>query len=185
MNVLDDSDENLVERAVASDRAAFAALLSRHYDQIFRLAFKWCGNREDAEDVAQDVCIRLSRALAQFDRRSRFSTWLYRVVLNAVNDHHRRHQANQRKLAEWSNEPSRPQVQSAQGEAIDAQLQELWQAVRLLPERQCNAVMLVYGEELSHAEAAQIMGCAEGTVSSNIHDAKKRLKGLLLQEADS
>ena len=76
MNASQISDEHLVKRAVRGDRAGFAALISRHYETIFRIAWKWCGNRDDAEDIAQDVCLRLARNIARFDGNSHFSTWL-------------------------------------------------------------------------------------------------------------
>lgn len=182
MNASEISDELLVERAVSGDRAGFAALVSRHYDLMFRVAWKWCGNRSDAEDIAQDVCLRLARNIASFDGNARFSTWLYRVVLNATRDHHRRQQADARKLADWIVDPTQMLQSTADLPTDDPRLEQLWQAVRLLPQKQCDAVMLVFAEGLSHGEAAQILGCAEGTVSSNIHDAKKKLKHLLKQE---
>ncbi|MEM7290488.1 MAG: sigma-70 family RNA polymerase sigma factor, partial [Pseudomonadota bacterium] len=156
-------------------------LISRHYDLIFRIAWKWCGSRDDAEDITQDVCLRLARNLASFDGNARFSTWLYRVVLNATRDHHRRKQADARKLADWQADPTQAMQTTADMPNQDRQLEELWQAVRQLPQKQCETVMLVFGEELSHGEAAQILGCAEGTVASNIHDAKRKLRCLLKQ----
>ncbi|MEP1207788.1 MAG: RNA polymerase sigma factor [Rhizobiaceae bacterium] len=183
MDAMNESDDHLVQRAVSGDRAGFAALLSRHYDLIFRVAWKWSGQREDAEDITQDVCIRLGRSIASYNGTSSFTTWLYQVVLNATRDHHRRRQASAKKLAAFANEPTRPLVQAPSSDHKDEQASELWHAVRQLPTRQCDAVMLVFGEELTHGEAALVMGCAEGTVSSNIHDAKKRLKQLLVKEA--
>ena len=183
MNVKEDSDDRLVQRAIAGDRAGFAALVSRHYDLIFRVAWKWCGNREDAEDIAQDICVRLGRSIASYDSNARFTTWLYQVALNATRDHHRKQDANRRKLADFYNEPTRPLDHSPSNEGDEETLTNLWQAVRQLPDRQRDAVMLVFGEALTHGEAAKVMGCAEGTVSSNIHDAKKRLKKLLIEEA--
>lgn len=182
MDAETDSDNQLVQRAIAGDRAGFAALVSRHYDMMFRVAFKWSGNREDAEDIAQDVCARLGRSIASYDGKSQFTTWLYQVVLNATRDHHRRQEVNRRKMSDFANELTTSHDQSAVDNDIDDALQSLWQAVRLLPQRQCDSVMLVFAEELTHADAARVMGCAEGTVSSNIHDAKKRLKKLLLEE---
>ena len=178
-----ESDEGLVARAVAGDRAGFAALVSRHYDMMFRVAWKWCGNREDAEDIAQDVCVRLGKTISSYSGQAKFSTWLYRVVLNAVHDHQRKRASHARKLNDWANEPTRVDIQEAEPADDEDAASELWQAVRQLPQRQRDAVLLVYGEELSHAEAARAMECAEGTVASNIHDAKKRLKVLLQQEA--
>ncbi|NKB51784.1 MAG: sigma-70 family RNA polymerase sigma factor [Rhizobiaceae bacterium] len=183
MNAQEDSDGQLVQRAIAGDRAGFAALVSRHYDLIFRVAWKWSGNREDAEDIAQDVCARLGRSITSYSGSAQFTTWLYQVVLNATRDHYRKQQANSRKLKEFSNEPTQSLVQMPSDGGDEDALTSLWQAVRKLPTRQCDAIMLVFGEELTHGEAAKVMGCAEGTVSSNIHDAKKRLKLLLVQEA--
>ena len=182
MNAAELSDEILVKRAVGGDRASFAALVSRHYERIHRIAWKWCGNRENAEDIAQEVCVRLARSLVSFDGNARFSTWLYRVVLNATRDHHRREQSDARKLADWKADPTHSLNSTADLPHDDQQLEELWHAVRQLPQKQCDAVMLVFGEELSHGEAARVLGCAEGTVSSNIHDAKKSLRRLFEQE---
>ncbi len=181
MMTLDDSDDGLVARAVAGDRAGFAALVSRHYDMVFRVAWKWCGNREDAEDIAQDVCVRLGQTIRSYSGQAKFTTWLYRVVLNAARDHHRKRASHAKKLDAWAKEPTRPDIQEAETGEDDEAATALWQAVRQLPPKQRDTVLLVYGEELSHGEAAQAMDCAEGTIASNIHDAKKRLK-VLLQE---
>ena len=80
------ADETLIARAVGGDRRAFGELVARHYDFIFRTACKWCGKASDAEDVAQDVCVKLASILKSFDGRSAFTSWLYRVTLNAVRD---------------------------------------------------------------------------------------------------
>ena len=178
-------DEGLVVRAIGGDRAAFAALVSKHYDLIFRTAFKWCGGREDAEDIAQDVCVRLGSSIRSWSGDSKFSTWLYRVVINAVRDAQRKNAASMRKLDAWAREPSRPDVQSAGSDPDEEAAAELWQAVRQLPPKPREAVTLVYGEGLNHAEAAGAMNCAEGTVSSHIHEAKKQLKILMGQQGES
>jgi len=179
----DDSDETLVARAVAGDRCGFATLVEPHYDMMFRVAWKWCGSREDAEDIVQGVCLRLARSLVRFEGRSEFSTWLYRIVLNATHDHHRKRQSHNRKLAGWANEPTRAEIQPEVQNSGEDQANELWIAVRQLPPGQRDAVMLVFAERLSHKQAAQVLGCAAGTISSNIHDAKKNLKRLLTMEA--
>lgn len=168
------ADQILVQRSVAGDRAAFAELVGRHYDLIYRVAFKWCGNRADAEDIAQTVCMKLGKAIRSFDARSAFTSWLYRVTLNAVRDHHRADRSRRSRddaaaeLAETVTDP----------EPDDA-LDELWAAVAELPEKQRDAMLLIYSEGRSHAEAASILDCAESTVSWHVHEAKKRLKGAL------
>lgn len=173
---LPETDASLVARAVAGDRAAFSALVERHYDFIFRTACKWLGKRQDAEDIAQEVCIKLASVLKSFDGRSAFSSWLYRVTLNAVRDSQRSSSRRGRyhdKLAEVHPEDAPPEQEDATA------VKELWAAVRLLPNQQRDAVMLVYAEDKSHAEAGEIMGCKEATVSWHIHEAKKTLRGLL------
>lgn len=166
----------LVARARNGDRGAFAQLVEAHYDFIFRTACKWCGKRSDAEDIAQEVCIKLAAALKTFDGRSAFTSWLYRVTLNCVRDHQR---ANARRgrnidaLTEVSDDSADPDQEAS------ATMKELWAAVIELPDQQRDSVMLVYAEEKSHAEAAEIMGVKEGTVSFHIHEAKKTLRGLL------
>ncbi|WP_170848473.1 RNA polymerase sigma factor [Devosia sp. YR412] len=166
----------LVTRAQNGDAAAFGELIEDHYDLIHRTAWKWCGNRADAEDVAQDVCIKLGAALAGFDHRSAFSSWVYRITLNAVRDMQR---AGKRRgqyadaYAEVTPDEQPPEQEAA------ATSRQLWAAVRELPDKQRNAVLLVYAEELSHAAAAEIMGIKEATVSFHVHEARKTLRGLL------
>ncbi len=77
------SDAELIGLARAGDRRAFAMLVERHYDFIHRVAWRWCGNRADAEDVAQDVCARLGKAIRSFKGEGAFTTWLYALTLNA------------------------------------------------------------------------------------------------------
>jgi RNA polymerase sigma-70 factor, ECF subfamily len=163
----------MVRRAQGGDRRAFEALIATHYQRIFRIAYKWLGRREDAEDVAQEVCVKLPAVLKSFDGRSAFSSWLYRVTLNAVRDLQRkqgRSARNTKALAEVIERVVAP----AQDKGLEAE--QLWDAVRRLPPQQCDAVLLVYGQELSHAEAATIMGCKQNTVAWHIHEAKKTLK---------
>ncbi|MEL7543895.1 MAG: RNA polymerase sigma factor [Pseudomonadota bacterium] len=172
----DPSDDWLIERAITGDAAAFARLLERHYDFIHRVAFRWAGNSADAEDIAQDVCIKLATALASYRREAAFMSWLYRITLNAVRDRQRKQKRTAAHLdgVALLAEAVTPATQERASEVHD-----LWQAVRQLPERQRDAVLLVYAEELSHAEAAAALGCAEKTVSWQLHAARKTLKGLL------
>lgn len=169
----------LVVRAQNGDREAFGELVTGQYDFIFRTAFKWCGNREDAEDVAQDVCIKLPRILAGFEGRSAFQSWLYRVVLNAVRDLQRQKGRTDKRNSPL-NEETLPVPASEPVDTTDDA--ELWSAVRRLPPRQCDSVLLVYAEQKSHAEAAAILGCSESTVSYHVHEARKALKTLLMSE---
>lgn len=176
------ADHALAKRASDGDRAAFAMLVERHYDFIHRVAWKWCRDRSAAEDIAQNVCLRLGAAIRTWRNESAFSTWLYRLTINAAHDHARSVAREVRRSTAWSVHAM------ALDEAVDEDNSgdgdHLWAAVRTLPEKQRDAVLLVYGEELNHAEAAAVMGCAETTVSYHLHTARKRLKSLLRESGD-
>ncbi len=170
-------DENLARQAARGDRAAFAALVERHYDRIYRLAWRWTGSRDVAEDVAQEVCVKLAGAIGNFRGDSAFSTWVYRIAFTTATDHLR---ASQRlRAVEPSQMMSLVDGSAADDPESEVMGAELWQAVRALPGQQRDAVLLVYGEDMSHAEAAAVMGCTEKTVSWHLHEARKRLKAQL------
>lgn len=170
------SDTELVARAVNGQRQAFAQLLERHYGLIYRVAYKWCGQQSDAEDVAQEVCVKLATALAGFDGRAAFSSWLYRIVINAVRDLQRVGVRRDNRHAAFG-EVSANNSPAEQEAAVATS--ELWRAVRELPDKQRDAVLLVYAEEMTHAAAATVLGVKESTVSSYVHEARKVLRGLL------
>jgi len=170
------TDSELIADALAGRSQAFSALLDRHYMTIYRIAFKWSGNREDAEDIAQEVCVKLASILSSFDGRSAFTSWLYSVTLNAVRDHQRRNKRCQAKADAYSMvvENAAPADQE-----MATTLGQMWQAVKDLPARQRDAVLLTSAENLTHGEAALVMGCKESTVSWYLHEARKALKDLL------
>ena len=161
-------------QAAAGDRASFAVLVARHYDRVYRLGWRWTGSQSEAEDVAQDVCVKLAGAIKSFRGEAAFTTWLYRIAFTTATD---RLRARQRILPFAPSDMS-TLMDGAAGGTPESDLigAELWDAVRGLPEQQRDAVLLVYGEDLSHQEAALVMGCAEKTVSWHLHEARRRLK---------
>jgi RNA polymerase sigma-70 factor (ECF subfamily) len=166
----------LVERARAGDRRAFEQLVEANYDFIFRTACKWTGKKSDAEDIAQEVCIKLATAIHSFDGRAAFTSWLYRVTINMVRDMQRSTTRKARTVDAFT----LVHPEDDPGDQEDATTShEIWERVSALPDKQREAIMLVYGEDMSHAEAGEIMGCKEATVSWHIHEAKKTLRGLL------
>ncbi|MGQ4274426.1 RNA polymerase sigma factor [Terrihabitans sp. B22-R8] len=172
----EDDSTSLVRRAQAGDVAAFERLVTLHYRFIYKTAFRWLGNRADAEDVTQTICMRLANVLSSFDGRAGFTSWLYRVTLNAVRDLQRSQIRAKRQVAEIASMAS----EDTAGDQEDAlRVADIWRRVRELPEKQRDAVLLVYGEEMSHSEAARIMQCKEVTVSWHIHNARKALRGML------
>lgn len=163
-------------QARAGNRSAFGLLIEQNYDFIHRIAWRWSGNRNDAEDIAQDVCIKLGSAIRQWRGEGLLRTWLYRMTLNAARDHLRRHAREKRKAEAYHRELL---SDAPPPDAGDDDVSALWAAVKTLPDKTADAVLLVYGEGLNHAHAAEVLDCAEATVSWHIHDAKKRLKRML------
>lgn len=177
--MLDDeaSDSELIGRAQEGDRDAFGRLVGRHYDFVYRVAYRWSGHKADAEDVAQDVCVRLGRAIRDYRGGGAFTTWLYAMTLNAARDLARKSARESAKVEAYGGHALI--VGQAQVAEEDDPVDALWAAVRLLPDKQREAVLLVYGEGLNHAAAAETMAISEATVSWHIHEAKKRLKILM------
>lgn len=169
-------DEVLAERAKDGCRDSFAALIARHYDRIYRLAWRIAGSQGQAEDIAQDVCVKLAVAIRGFRGDAAFSTWIWRITYTTAADWQRAARRVTtlepgRVVALMDASPER--APSPEDEVIGA---ELWTAVRALPKQQREAVLLVYGEGMSHSEAASVMGCREKTVSWHLHEARRRLK---------
>src|SRR5215510_8858110 len=85
-------DLSLIRRAQGGDASSFAELLDLHYDTIYRFAWKWCGHPVNAQDIAQQACIKLASCLAQFRFEAAFTTWLYRLVISCARDWQRTEQ---------------------------------------------------------------------------------------------
>lgn len=168
------SDLELVRRARAGEGSALERLFERHYRTAYRMAYRWCGSRQDAEDTAQEAFIKVVRGLGDFRETSSFTTWLYRIVVNAALDQHRRGAARAR-LAEEAWRQRTPESGAAAPAAPDCDAEQAWEAIGALPEKQRTALLLVFGEGLSHREAARVMGCPEVSVSWRIHQARRKL----------
>ncbi len=167
-------DSELITKACEGDGDAFAALLAQYYDYIHAVAWRRTGSGADAEDITQDVCMRLAKAIRRFRGEAGFKTWLHTITLNAVRDFERRRVRDNKRLREYHESPLH-EAAAISDDGHDA----LWTAVWQLPAKQGEAVMLVYGDGLSHAEAGVVLDCTENTVSWHLHEARKRLKALL------
>lgn len=174
-------DADLATRARDGDRDAFALLVERHYEFIHRVAFRWCGRPADAEDIAQEVCMRLGRAIGSWRGQGAFTTWLYRLTLNAARDHGR---TGRREAARLEAFATQALIGGEAAEEPDDAAERLWARVRDLPDRQREAILLVYGEGMTHAQASDVIGCSENTVSWHVHEARKRLKQMMLRAGE-
>lgn len=173
-------DDALAQAAAGGDRAAFAALLERHYDRIVALGWRLTGSRAEAEDLAQDICVALPRKLQAWRAEAKFTTWLYRVIVNAAHDRRRRQAVRSRAADGWGDwEVARQDDIAAERAAQDW----LMQAMARLPADLRDTVALVLGQDLTQGEAAQVLGLSEGTVAWRMSEVKKRLRAFAAEEA--
>lgn len=168
----DDADAELLVAALGGSRDAFETLVRCHYDRIHGLAWQLTGSRADADDVAQDVCCILVEKLASFQGRAKFTTWLCGIVFNACRDLRRRRRSL-RGLAE------RFAVMASLSRGPDGRdlHDAMWikSAIARLKPVYRETVVLVVGQQLTHAEAAEILGVAEATISWRMHEIRRQL----------
>lgn len=179
--LMDTPDEMLAAAAARGDRAAFATLVGRHYGRVHGLAWRLTGSKAEAEDLAQDICAALPVKLQNWRGEARFTTWLYRVVVNAAHDLRRRQATRARAAAGWGDwEIARQDEIATQTEAADWLAQAM---TRLSPELR-DTVALVLGEDMTQAEAGVVLGVSEGTIAWRMSEVKKRLRAMAREEAE-
>ena len=162
-----------VQAAMAGEPEAFAELFHRYHPMIYAFAFRLCIDRTAAQDIAQETFIKAARALGGYRARAPFRHWLYQICANTARDW-QRGEGRRRKLV--GAVQLRAETDSAErAVAFDAARE----ALAALSAELRAAVVAVYFEGLSHAEAARVLGCAEATVSWRIFVAKRKLKTLL------
>lgn len=180
-----DPDRELVESWRKGEAEAFASLVRRHQRRVFGLLLRMLGNREEAEDAAQDTFLNLHRHGHRFRQESRFSTFVYRVAVNAALNR-RRSLGRRRAHADAFEEaqsfghlaataPADPERTLAGGELRARIGRELL----ALPEALRAPVVLYDVEGLSYGEIAEVLEVAEGTVKSRIHRARQALRARL------
>ncbi len=172
-NMIKRDDDELVSEAQSGNRQAFADLLERHYGLMFKVAWQWCGVREDAEDIAQDASIKLAQNISGFMFESAFTTWLYRLVINCAKDYYKaKNRRNAREMpmhedAVYISEDLTPEQKLSHKDTL--------KAISDLPETLRETVILVCWQGMTHAEASDVLECEEGTVSWRIHEARKKI----------
>lgn len=173
-------DETLATAAASGDRSAFAALVERHYDRIFGLAYRLTGLRADAQDLTQDICAALPAKLRNWRGDARFTTWLYRVIVNAAHDQRRRKATRAKASSGWGDWEIARQDEIA----VQAEVQDwLMQAMARLSVELRDTVALVLGQDMTQAEAATVLEVSEGTVAWRMSEVKKRLRAMAAEDA--
>ena len=162
-----------MQRVVAGDFSAFEGIVQRWQHRLVNLAWRFCRDRAMAEDMAQEVFIKVYRSLSSFRGESTFSTWLTSIALNTYRS---RVRADSRQTV--CLDPARTiAVATGTQDIEDRERNEaVRRAVLTLPERYRDAILMFYFEEKNLAETARALGIAEGTLKARLHRGRELLK---------
>lgn len=176
---MDAEDQALVEAFKRGEDSAFTALVIKYREAVYRIARRMVRSHEDASDVAQEVFIRVHRALPRFAGRSSLRTWLFRITVNLCLDHNGRGVrdvlSGLKELA-WEPSPHDNPAETVEQRELERTVAS---AIDVLPPRQRAMVVLRVYQDLPYADIARIMGCAEGTVKATMFAALGKLRKTL------
>ncbi len=171
--------DSLIEQCLAGDQVAWEQIVRQHWRKVFNVAYKFVGRHDEAEDLTQDIFLKIFKALKTFDRRANFQTWIISISRNLCIDHYRSVRKERQTIAKNvdSNDlqpasPERGPYAQAEHQDLRAQLR---QALETLPITLRTAVVLRDLQELSYQEIADRLGLPEGTVKSRINRGRIEL----------
>lgn len=173
------AEPELILLARQGDAAAWEALVAAHQEAVFRLAYLFLADADEAADAAQDTFLRAYDALARFDIARPLRPWLLSIAANLARNRRRaagRYLAALKRLV-GAEPPHSPGVEARGDRRMDAQA--LWQAVRRLSSDDQQVIYLRFFLDLTTEEAAESLGVAAGTVKSRLHRALARLRSLI------
>jgi RNA polymerase sigma-70 factor (ECF subfamily) len=175
----------LIEKCLGGDQQAWEQIVRQHWRKVFNVAYKFVGSHEQAEDLTQDIFLKIFRSLETFDRRANFQTWLISVSRNLCIDHYRsvrkERQTIDRDVPAEDLSPASATVSplaALENRDLAAMLR---QALGALPQSLRTAVLLRDIQELSYLEIAERLRLPEGTVKSRINRGRKELARQILR----
>jgi RNA polymerase sigma-70 factor (ECF subfamily) len=172
------SDSDLIARVLrADDRNAFAELVRRHQSALRASLRKMTGNAELADDIAQETFILAWKKIGSFRFEAKFSTWLYRIAFNAWQSGARRTREVQMDAAFQSDDSEA--AQPPESDATERR-RDLQRAMAVLNEAERSAIFQCYYNDLSHDEAAYVLGIPLGTLKTNVLRAKEKMRARLM-----
>ena len=180
------TDNELVVRCLRQDETAWQILVERHSHRVLNIAYQFTGRREEAEEVAQEIFLRVFRSLHRFDQNTSFLPWLVRVSRNLCIDEYRSRAREKAALVGEEPDPERTaDRRSSPEQSLHEREQEacIGRALQRLPEDLRVALVLRDLQGLSYSEIAASMRVAEGTVKSRIHRARLELAEVLAKES--
>ena len=171
--------DSLIERCLSGDQAAWETVVRQNWRKVFNVAYKFVGKHDEAEDLTQDIFLKIFKALASFDRRANFQTWIISISRNLCIDHYRSVRKERQTIAREVDAGDLQPVSSDRGPYAAAEHQDLRvllrQALQMLPVTLRTAVVLRDLQELSYQEIAERLELPEGTVKSRINRGRLEL----------
>ena len=158
-----------------NDTREFEQLLETHRGIAFKVAFTYSRTKEERDDLVQEIYLQLWRSFPTYERTRRFSTWMYRVALNAAISHARRLSRDGRQQSEPLTDVHLETIGAAENDPEDERLDTLRLTLNQL-EPLNRTLMMLYLDECSYAEIAEIVGLRETNVATKINRIKKRLR---------
>ena len=178
------NDNEIISKVLAGDHPAYAGLVNRYQNYVFTLALRIVKNREDAEEVAQDVFIKAYKYLADFRGASKFTTWLYTIVNNTCISFLRKKKLNvysldnEQVFAVADNQDSGMRANQVEQKS---KLSMVNQAIGLLSPDDAQIITLFYKAEQSLEETAQVLGIEVNAAKVRLHRARTRLKMVMIR----
>jgi len=183
-NMDDCSDGHLVKLAKQGDTEAFTELARRCQEKIYYTILALTKNQQDAYDLAQEAFVQAFKSLKNFKQRSSFYTWVYRIAVNLTLNFLKKRQREDAQEVLDENQSLDKRIGnsslSPEGRSLKKELSEkLQEAIDSLPLPYKASFTLVVFQEMTHGQAARILGCSENTVSWRMHKARKILRARL------
>lgn len=170
---------DLIQRCLAGDQDAWAEIVRQHWRKVFNIAYKFTGKHDEAEDLTQDVFVRIFRSLETFDRRANFQTWLVSVARNLCIDHYRSVRKERETIDRGVDAGTLAPAASTESPMASLEQADrvalLRKALQALPPTLRSAVLLRDIEELTYQEIAERLKLPEGTVKSRINRGRTEL----------
>ena len=178
-NVVSSNTDELIERCLKGDQVAWEQIVRQHWRKVFNLAYKFVGRHDEAEDLTQDIFLKIFKALHTFDRRANFQTWLISISRNLCIDHYRSVRKERETMARDVDASELTPVSRERGPHTQLEQRDLKHLIRLalaeLPPTLRQAVVLRDLQEFSYQEIADQLGLPEGTVKSRINRGRLEL----------
>jgi RNA polymerase sigma factor (sigma-70 family) len=170
-------DSHYIERVINGDVSAYSSLVEKHKNLVFSIAVKILNNREDAEEIAQDTFLKAYASLRSFEKKSKFSTWLYRIAYNGAISKKRKKKMDAVEIDDHimfnysTDEISSNVHQIHESE----QIQLIDKALKILPEDDNLLITLFYKSEHSIEDISYITGLTQSNVKVKLHRIRKKM----------